>query len=348
MNSVTLSEFVSRVSCRFIHESESEVKEVFNQTEFTNKDVIDEITNDSDLFNLYGTLYLYRNYLFLFNGSVVQNVLKNCLEFLHRSVYASQKDMLYASVTKDKSQVYISNNHNVQVPYEMGLDAIDNYLNDLHDSNIIEDYFFDYDKLMSKVKRLENKHFRGYKIEISLVTHMLEASRLRAELTRDGYLEHPSLFHNGNTSKKECIMHALFDDSLSSSTVGGHIVSSNILIAFDKDAIKNHTNEKLSNIIFINMSSNSLCFASWPMFRQWCKNNSDDIEDILYNIKNSNLSGIRFEDDHRMLMFRAIRNILIDHINGIIIGTELDEVEQNKNRVKLYKDGFSVLESQIK
>lgn len=362
MNVVTLTDFVSEFSCYTDSDMNNKASSKFLKPE----NLIDEIENDTDLFDLYGILYVYRSYLCLFNGSRVQKVLERCLEFIKDNPHSNPQYMFKCLMRKNKdseSKKVITNVYrNDESVRNVNLNTVISFINDIVNSKIIEDHFDNYNELVKLIDNVSSKYFSGYRLEMILLEDILIASQNRTTLLNGVSISNPhweslnksdsetylELKSVSNKVEKEALFHNLVVEKRTKQAL--EIMSSNLYIAFNVKEFENYRNSLTRNLIFINMSDNTTCFTSWEDLKNWVTNNSEIITDIISvieDVKSGGSSAMPKETTIAYDFFTVLKRPMFDHVKALSVGSSNDEVEQNKNRQKLYSGLQNILERQL-
>lgn len=360
MNVVNLSDFVSDFSCRY----DSEMKPIVSHKFFNKSDLVDSIQNDTKLFDLYGTLYIYRSYFMLMNGVIVQKVLERCMEFMSTSPHAVPQYMFKSVMRRKKAdnKVLTNNYRNDDSVRSVSINTIISFVNEVIESKIVENHFSEYEVFVKKIDDISEKYFPGYNIQMVLLDDVLQGSEFHTQILSGQSVKNPhnehlkkineSLYIDksssfSNTVEKELLFYNLFVTQFTRNNVD--MLISNIFIAFNECEIKNYRDTLTKNIVFINRSNNTTCFTSWEDMRNWVHSNSIYVSQIVEMLKGARNGEAVLPKESSVLYdyFTVFKRPLFDHVDALAVGSTFEEVEQNKNRQKLFSGMENILERQL-
>lgn len=360
MNVVKLSDFVSDYSCRYDENQMPIISKKF----LTKNHLVDSIENDTTLFDLYGTLYIFRSYFMLLNGTIVQKVLERCMSFMSENPHANPHYMFKSVMRKknDTGNLVTNNYRNDNSVRTVNINLIIDYINEVIERRVVEKHFSEYQVLAQKLDDIGEQFFPGYRIQMVLMDDILKGSEGNTELlsgksvknphtdilkqTRE-YMHLDSASSVPNVVEKELLFYNYIVTKYTKERVD--ILSSNIFIAFNTEEIKNYRDSLTKNLVFVNMNNNTTCFASWEDMRNWVGNNSKYIYEVIDTLKNARDGNVILPKESTLLYdyFTVFKRPLFDHVGALSVGSTFDEVESNKNRQKLYAGMENILERQL-
>ena len=356
MKVVNLSEFVSENSCRY----DSEMNPKLSKKFFRKEDLIDEVVNDTELFDLYGLLYIYRSYFLILNGSIVQKILERCLDFMATNPHAVPEYMFKSLMRPLNNDKVLTNNYRNDNVRSVNINTILSFVNDLVQSKIVEKHYSEYEVLLKKIDEVTQQYFPGYNLQMVLLDDVIAGSELHTRILSGESVKNPNSRHLEHVSNnyyleksinrtigKELLIYNMIVTQYTRDCVES--LSSNMMIIFNTDEVENFREKITKNIVFFNGVKRYTCFCSWNDMRQWVANNSERIEDVISMIKSVRQGDAVIPKDNIVLYdyFTVLKAPLFNHVDSLKVGCTREDIERNKNKQKLFAGMETILERQL-
>ena len=274
MKVVKLSEFIIQNCSRMVDSGYDTLGCPFvPRKQYSPDDLISDIINDTDHLDVYGSLYILRDYAFLLDGKIVHNIISKVYNFIHKCPHVNATNLL-------RGRIGVANSTNIKIvnPYRMDnslfnvpMDKSLEYISQILESKCFELYFNDTRTLCNEIMDISKKIFHGHVVQIDFIQSLLESSLLHERLHNGENISNPSYekikdidgfgdtpvqtINLPNSIEKEELLYSLVTGVVSDDI---KILSSNILIAFQLDNIESKRSTIMKNMVFVVMVSMEL------------------------------------------------------------------------------------------